>query len=197
MQSSTVELSRRTVLALAMFAVTICSMVQSLSAEEKIKRPQVGDQAPDFELKTTEMHSVKLSKLVEDGPVVLIVLRGHPGYQCPVCTQQAGQFLSQSKKFEAAKARLVFVYPGPAENLKQHAEDFVRGKTWPKNADLVLDPDYEFTKSYDLRWNAPRETAYPSTFVIDANRKIKFAKISMTHSGRSSADEVLKVLRAE
>ncbi len=197
MQSSTTEFSRRTTLTLAVLLTITGWMNHPLTAEDKTKRPQVGDQAPDFELQSIEKQSVKLSKLVQDGPVILIVLRGYPGYQCPLCTQQAGQFLSQAKKFDAAKARLVFVYPGPAENLKRHAEDFVRGKSFPKNAELVLDPDYEFTKSYGLRWDAPRETAYPSTFVIDTSRKIKFAKVSMTHGGRVSADEVLKVLRAE
>ena len=140
---------------------------------------------------------MKLSKLVADGPVVLIVLRGYPGYQCPVCTAQVGQFLSNAKKFDAVKARVVMVYPGSADGLKKQAEDFVRGKTLPDNFYLVLDPDYEFTKAYHLRWEAKNETAYPATFVIDRERRIQFAKISMSHGGRASADEVLKALSAK
>lgn len=164
--------------------------------KDKPARPAVGDEAVDFELKTLDAESVKLSKLVADGPVVLIVLRGYPGYQCPVCTAQVGQFLSNAKKFDAAKARVVMVYPGSADGLKKQAEDFVRGKTLPDNFYLVLDPDYEFTKAYHLRWEAKNETAYPATFVIDRERKIQFAKISMSHGGRASADEVLKALSA-
>lgn len=167
----------------------------SLPARDKAGRPEVGDEAPDFELQTLDAKAVKLSKLVTDGPVVLVVLRGYPGYQCPVCNQQAGKFLASAKKFEAEKARLLFVYPGPADNLKKHGEEFVRGKTFPDNAYLVLDPNYEFTKSYHLRWDAPQETAYPSTFVIDRDRKIRFAKISLTHGGRASVEDVLKALR--
>lgn len=162
--------------------------------KDKSGRPAVGDVAADFELKTLQEDKVTLSKLIADGPVVLVVLRGFPGYQCPVCNSQVGQFLSNAKKFDAANARVVLVYPGPADGLKRHADEFVRGKTLPENVFLVLDPDYEFTKTYHLRWDAKNETAYPSTFVIDRERKVTFAKISMSHGGRASAEEVLKAL---
>jgi hypothetical protein len=41
------------------------------------------------------------------------------------------------------------------------------GKKLPADFDLVLDPGYDFTNTYGLRWNAPNETAYPSTFLIN------------------------------
>lgn len=179
-------------------AVAGLPAVEAIQAADKDKPiwPAVGDTAADFELKTLAAESVKLTKLVADGPVVLIVLRGYPGYQCPVCNAQAGQFLSNAKKFAAANARVVMVYPGPADGLKKHASEFVRGKTWPDNFYLALDPDYAFTKTYRLRWEAKHETAYPATFVIDRERQIRFAKISMSHGGRASAEEVLKVLQS-
>ena len=58
----------------------------------------------------------------------------------------------------------------------------------------MLDPDFEFTVGYRLRWEAKNETAYPATFVVDSSGKITFAKISMSHGERASADEVLKAL---
>src|SRR5262245_60779846 len=86
-----------------------------LEAQHETSRPQVGDMAEDFELPSLDGATVKLSKLVEQGPVVLVVLRGFPGYQCPVCTAQVGQLLARAEQFEAEKARVVLVYPGPAE----------------------------------------------------------------------------------
>jgi hypothetical protein len=59
----------------------------------------------------------------------------------------------------------------------------------------MLDPDYTFTKAYGLRWDAPNETAYPSTFVITENRKIIFSHVSREHGGRVKAEEVLKSLQ--
>lgn len=179
-------------------AMTVASLMLAmrLGAADKDPpaRPAVGDKAQDFELRSLGDESVKLTKVLADGPVVLVVLRGFPGYQCPVCNAQVSQFVSQAKKFEAAGARVLIVYPGPAAGLKQRADDFVRGKTLPVNLDLLIDPDYEFTKKYGLRWEAKNETAYPATFAIDRERVIRFAKISTTHGGRASVEEVLKAL---
>jgi thioredoxin-dependent peroxiredoxin len=57
---------------------------------------------------------------------------------------------------------------------------------------LVTDPDYTFTNQYHLRWDAEKETAYPSTFVIDPTGKIRFAQISKTHGGRVKAATALE-----
>jgi peroxiredoxin len=184
-------------------AVLACGLVLGLAcwpataqARDSAGRPEVGDQAADFQLESLDAKTVKLSKLLEEGPVVLIVLRGYPGYQCPVCNAQVAQFLSRADKFREMKARVVLIYPGPAGALKNRAAEFVRGKTLPDNFHLLLDPDYNFTNAYGLRWSAPKETAYPSTFVIDGERRIRFARISMSHGGRASAEEVLRVLPA-
>lgn len=156
--------------------------------------PKVGDTAVDFELSTMSGADVRLSDELKAGPVVLVVLRGFPGYQCPVCNQQVGQYLAQADKFKAAGAKVLLVYPGPATGLNQKAEEFIKGKTVPAHFELLVDPDYTFTKAYRLRWNEAGETAYPSTFVIQKDRKIIFAKVSKSHGGRTKPDEVLSAL---
>lgn len=165
-----------------------------LESAEPVLPPAVGDQAPDFKLNTLDGESVELSKLRQSGPVVLIVLRGYPGYQCPVCNAQVGQFLAGAKKLAAAKVNVVLVYPGDAKGLQDHASEFIRAKSLPENFFLTLDPDFKFTLSYRLRWNARNETAYPSTFVIGSDGVITFAKISKTHGGRASFVEVQRSL---
>ena len=158
------------------------------------KPPAVGEPAPEFELTTIDGSEIQLSKLRAGGPVVLVVLRGYPGYQCPICNRQVGELLAAAGKFKDHKASVVLVYPGPASNLKDRATEFITGKTLPANFHLALDPDYQFTNSYHLRWNAKNETAYPSTFVITSEGKIKFAKVSMTHGGRATTAEILSAL---
>lgn len=180
--------------------LAFCGTGTSLTGADKVEsmRPAVGDKAADFELATVDgKEMVRLTQQVKKGPVVLLVLRGFPGYQCPVCNAQVGKFLNRAKAFAAEKATVVMVYPGPAEGLKAHAEDFVRGKTLPENFYLLLDPDYKFTNNWKLRWDAKDETAYPSTFVIDREAIIRFAKISMTHGGRSNPEDVLKAVAAK
>ena len=90
---------------------------------------------------------------------------------------------------------MVFVYPGPADNLKAKAEEFVKGKDYPANVSVLLDPDYTFTNLYGLRWDAKNETAYPSAFVLDGSRKVKYAKTSTGHGGRADVDELVKAVK--
>ena len=156
--------------------------------------PKVGDTAADFTLDGLDGKSVKLTDLTSKGPVVLIVLRGWPGYQCPICTRQVGDVLAHQKEFDAAGAKVVMVYPGPADQLKAHAEEFFKDKTFSETFRFLIDPDYKFTNAYGLRWKAARETAYPSTFVIDRQNVIRFAKVSKTHGDRASAADVVKAL---
>ncbi len=157
--------------------------------------PQVGEKADDFSLNNLQGKTVELAKLRKDGPVVVLMLRGWPGYQCPICSRQVTQFLNDADEFAEHDATIVLVYPGPSDNLKSRADEFISGKTLPKNFELVVDPDYKMTNQYHLRWNAPRETAYPSTFVIDRDGKVRFAKISKTHAGRTRTPDVLAALK--
>lgn len=156
--------------------------------------PKAGETAPDFELSLVEGEKVKLSTLASENPVVLVVLRGNPGYQCPYCSSQFQQFLGKAKEFKDAGARVLFVYPGPSDKLKEHALAFAKGKDVPAHFQVALDPDYSFTNAYHLRWDAPNETAYPAAFVLDKNRKILFSKTSMSHGNRAAAEELLKAI---
>jgi thioredoxin-dependent peroxiredoxin len=156
--------------------------------------PAVGDKAPDFTLSTLQGGRVRLSDVTAKAPVVLVVLRGYPGYQCPLCNQQVHEFLKNAQGFADAKVRVILVYPGPPDNLATRATEFVADKKLPENFDLLLDPGYEFTNLYGLRWEAPSETAYPSTFLIDQKGIVFFSRISKTHGGRTKAAELLEVL---
>ena len=156
--------------------------------------PLLGQQAPSFDLRTLSGDSVSLAGLLKLGPVVLVVLRGYPGYQCPFCTKQVGDLMGQADGFARGKASVVLVYPGPAASLDKYAGEFVAGKDIPKNFRFTLDPGYGFTKSYGLRWDAPHETAYPSTFVIGRDGRIAYEKISRTHGNRARAEEVLAAI---
>ena len=156
--------------------------------------PTVGEKAPDFALSTVGGKSVRLSEVAAKGPVVLVVLRGYPGYQCPYCNQQVQNFIQNSQSFADAGARVVMIYPGPPQDLGAKANELMADKKLPDNFDLLLDPGYEFTNLYGLRWNAAHETAYPSTFIIDRQGVIFFSKIVKEHGGRTKAAEVLDAM---
>ena len=64
------------------FVAAFAAAASSLSASDA---PKVGDVAPAFALKSLDGEAVRLADLAAKGPVVLVVLRGWPGYQCPIC----------------------------------------------------------------------------------------------------------------
>lgn len=159
--------------------------------------PKVGDDAPDFTLTSAAGQTtgqVNLAETLKKGPVVLVVLRGYPGYQCPLCTRQVAGLRKHAEDFAAKDATVLMIYPGPANGLQAKADEFVSGTTLPTPMNLLIDPDYQFTNDYGLRWNAPRETAYPATFVISSDGKVIFADISESHGGRTDPQRVVKAL---
>lgn len=160
--------------------------------------PEVGTEAPEFALSTPEGKAVKLSALEGKTMVVLIVLRGYPGYQCPYCQKQVHDFKANAEKFHAQGVELLLVYPGPPDKLSAKAKKFLTPVgALPANFHLVVDPDYKVTTRYGLRWDAPQETAYPATFVIARDGEVRFRKVSREHGDRTTADEVLgEVARA-
>ena len=191
---------RKVISTVGLFAAVAAAVTGGVAVGADAVPPKVGDVAKDFELPVLGAKAdekVKLSTLAGKGPVVLVVLRGYPGYQCPLCSRQFGEFLGKADDFKAAGAQLVFVYPGPADKLTQYAGDFFKGRDYPAHFTVLLDPDYAFTNAYGLRWDAKNETAYPATLVLDAKRAVAFAKISKTHAGRSTAADVLAALAAK
>ena len=123
---------------------------------------KTGDDAINFKLESVNGEILELNKIGENRNVVLIVLRGYPGYQCPVCNRQVGEFISESKSFETRDASVFLIYPGPSKQLKEYAGQFSEDFEFPENFYFGLDPDFQMVNKYGLRWDAPKETAYPS-----------------------------------
>ena len=57
--------------------------------------------------------------------------------------------------------------------------------TYPQFANVTV------TNKYGLRWDAPHETVYPTTFILDNNGVIGFEKVSSGHGDRLSAQDAL------
>jgi peroxiredoxin len=160
--------------------------------------PAVGAKAPDFTSSTPTGKAVRLSAEEGGHRLVLVILRGFPGYQCPYCVKQVHDFADHASEFKAKNTRVLLVYPGPPADLDQHAKEFLEKQAeLPSNVVLVTDPDYRVTNLYGLRWDAPHETAYPSTFILDKKGMVVFEKISHSHGDRLSAQDALDHLSAK
>jgi peroxiredoxin len=179
----------------SLLVVGIALSVLAQSPTTKPAQLAVGEKARDFTVKRIDGKEIQLFALIKEGPVVMLMLRGWVGYQCPICNRQMGDFMTNAAKIKAAGAQVVLVYPGPAASVQDKANEFVAGKALPEGFHFVIDPDLKVVHQYALFWDAPRETAYPSTFVFDKSGMVRFVKISNSHGGRSSADEVVGVLQ--
>jgi peroxiredoxin len=183
------------VIARKLWALALGILMFGFSSSVIAEVPEIGQKAPEFSLSTPDGHPLKLSEVTGKGTVVLVVLRGFPGYQCPYCQKQVHDFLENADKFAAAGAEVLLVYPGPPADLDQRAKEFLaKENPLPANVHLVVDPDYAFTNRYGLRWDAPHETAYPSTFLIDGQGTVFFRKVSHEHGDRTTAAEILAEL---
>jgi peroxiredoxin Q/BCP len=165
------------------------------AAVTQADRPSVGSPAPDFETPRLDGSPLRLSDLTKDGSVALLILRGWIGYQCPVCTRQVGDFLGRAADFQAAGASVVMVYPGDSSYVRERAGEFITGKTLPARYHYVQDPDRKIVNLYGVRWTAPDQHAYPSTFVIDRQGTTRFAYVGRNAGDRPAIDDVLAAVR--
>ena len=172
----------------------LLALASVLTFSQKNIKTEIGNKAIDFTLNTINGNKIKLSELNKNRPIVLVVLRGWPGYQCPICTRQVGSLIAEENKFSELKASVIMVYPGPSDDLQKHAKEFSEDFSFPENFYFAIDPDYSMINLYGLRWDAPKETAHPSTFVINKEGEIVFSRVSSTHGGRATTEEIFQAL---
>jgi peroxiredoxin len=159
-------------------------------------QPEVGQRAIDFELPIVNGEGyLSLSETCKEGPTVLIFLRGYPVSQCAFDSTQVNGLVSRSKVLDQSAHRVVLVYPGQAKGLERNAERFMASRRMPEPLVIVRDDDMKVVNQWGLRWDNPRETAYPATFVLDRYGRIAWKKVSRSHAERSSVEEILKELR--
>ena len=109
--------------------------------------------------------------------------------------------MGRAAEFQKAGVRVLLVYPGGADDLAVKATEFLDANRalesateLPEPLTLLVDSDYRLTNAYGLRWDAPRETAYPSTYVVEQGGEVSFAKVAKEHGGRVKAEQVLAAL---
>lgn len=126
-------------------------------------------------------------------PVVLVVLRGLPreygGGFCPSCLAQAGSLMANRAAFDARKAAVLVVFPGPADRLGefvQTARQAVPGEP-PLAFPLLLDRDARAC----VRLGITADLAKPSTYVLDAAGRVVYAYVGETSTDRPSVKAVL------
>lgn len=170
--------------------------LHGFAGEPIIAQQKVGDRIKDFELPIVGTKDLlSLSEEYRRGPVVVVMLRGYPGYQCQLCLRQVSSLANRSSSLKALAARVILVYPGDSPDLEKRAEKFKGSRRLPAPLVLVRDDQMKTVRAWGLRWDKHHETTYPATYLVDRNGDIRWKKVSRSHAERSTAEEILKELR--
>jgi thioredoxin-dependent peroxiredoxin len=146
-----------------------------------------GAPAPDFELRSDEGDTVKLSAL-RGKPVVLYF---YPRDDTPGCTTEACEFRDAYDRFREQGVEILGVSPDTEASHRKFKSKYELPFT------LLADPDHETAEAYGV-WKEKRNYGKTyhgverSTFVIDADGKVARAMRGIRPAGHAA--QVLETL---
>ena len=177
------------------------------SADEASGLP-VGAKAPDFVSIDADSASFRLSKALNDGPVVIIFYRG---FWCPVCNKHLAQIQDSLSLITDRGATVVAISPEKPEYLDKMAE-----KSGARFM-LLYDEGYKISGAYDVIFTPKKaelviyNTALganlkethsddsqrlpiPATYIIDENGIIVWRQFNSNYKKRSTVKNILENL---
>ena len=146
---------------------------------------QVGDAAPDFELKDAAGKSWSLA--AQQGKTVVLLF--YPGDNTPVCTRQLCSVRDNWSDYQATGAEVVGI---STDSAASHGE-FAQKHELPLR--LLADDEREATQKYDVKSWLPNRSAR-AVFVIDKQGVIRYRKVQSLSILRPKEDDVLAAIKA-
>ena len=144
----------------------------------------VGDAAPDFELKDGAGKSWRLSE--RRGKTVVLLF--YPGDNTPVCTSQLCSVRDHWSDYQATGAEVVGISTDSAESH----ENFAAKYQLPLR--LLADEQSEVTKLFGVKSWLPNRSAR-AVIVIDKHGVIRYRKVQALSIIRPKDDEVLAAIK--
>jgi len=166
----------------------------------------VGDEAVDFILKNSTGKDVHLYEELKNGPVVLIWYRG--GW-CPYCNITLHYLQERLPDFKKAGASLLALTPelpdkslstSEKHNLQFEVLSDIGNKIGRKYGiiyKLTDDVAKAYNKSFDMKgYNGDDSEELPlaATYVIDADKIIKYAFLDADYKKRAEPDDIIEAL---
>lgn len=173
------------------------------------KAVQVGQKAPDFELKNAKGETVKLSTLMMSGPVVLTWYRG--GW-CPYCNITLAALQKALPDIQANGAQLVALTPELPDKSLTTAEknglkfqvltdlNHVVAKRYNVAFELTPDVAARYKKHFDLiDYNGAEAGGatlpLAATYVIDRDGVVRYAFLDADYRKRAEPAEIVAFLK--
>lgn len=126
----------------------------------------IGSIAPEFTAIDSNGIKINLSDLIQNGPIVLVFLRG---FIWPFARKHLGQMKQDIKQFTDRMAQIVVIAPHETEKVKAY---------WKKENIPFIgipDPDGKIGKLYGQEWNLIKLGRMPALFIIDQKDTIVFS----------------------
>lgn len=146
---------------------------------------QAGDLVEDFEATSDRGETIRLTELLEKGPVVLFF---YPKAQTPGCTAEACHFRDLGAEFDEVGAQRVGISADDIDKQRRFSDE--HGFDYP----LLADTSGQIAKMFGAKRLGPLPPKR-QTFVIDTDRRLLTAISSETNMD-VHADEALAALRA-
>jgi len=140
--------------------MTAFSFAAPAAASDALK---VGDQAPEFSVKTHAGKSFSLAERKDKGWTILYF---YPKASTPGCTKQACSFRDAAKKLRKEDAEIYGISTDTMESLRKFHDKYAL------RFDLLSDPDAKVTEAYGAKWPLV-DIAKRWTFLIDPDLKIR------------------------
>ena len=130
-----------------------------------------GEQAPDFELRSTGGEIVRLSDTLEDGPSVVLINRGH---WCSFCAEQLQTFSEVAHDLwfhDDVDLLPVVVDPiGPVTEMRDR---------YDLSMQLLADPDGDVAEQYSGTEETEHgRTGVAATYVVDEDGTVRYEQVS-------------------
>ena len=160
---------------------------------------QIGQQAPDFEIQTTE-GSIKFHDWVGDSWAVLF---SHPKDFTPVCTTELGYMAKLKPEFEKRNCKVIGLSVDGVEDHSRWSQDIKDATGYAPNYPLIGDSELKVSKLYGMlpaesgnsssgRTAADNQTVR-NVFIIGPDKAVK-AVIAYPMSTGRNFDEILRVV---
>jgi thioredoxin-dependent peroxiredoxin len=146
-----------------------------------VKKPKVGDPAPDFELEGTEG---RFSLSEHRGERVVLLF--YPGDFTPVCTKQFCSYAERAEDMSSLGATVVGI---SAQDVDSHTK-FVNENGIP--VALLADPDKKVAKAYGA--SAPMVGTRRAVFIVDEEGKLAYKHTHTLGLDFQTVDEIKDAL---
>src|ERR1700726_1346342 len=151
---------------------------------------QLGDEAPNFTVETTE-GVINFHEYLGDGWGVLF---SHPKDFTPVCTTELGAVAKLADEFAKRNTKVIAVSVDPIESHFGWIPDINQTQDTTVNFPIIADPDRTVAGLYGMiHPNASDTVTVRSVFIIGPDKKVKLTITYPQSTGRNF-QEILRVL---